>query len=275
LSTSTSTSPKQDDTSARSSTPTIAELRAATQPPSLFERNSGEHWTGRLYMRRLSPYVTRAVLPTRISATAVTWATLVAGLAAAFLVSLPGVVPAAGAVALIQLQMLLDCSDGEIARWRGQFSTAGVYMDRMSHYVTETAFPVALGVRADGGWDSLGGWTTLGLVVAVLVLLIRTESALVHVARAESGKPLVKDTEAVAAPRARGLRAVRHAFGYLPFYRAFVAIEASLLAFVAAVVDSIAGDLVGTRVLLVALLPVAAVTAAGHLVAILASDRLR
>jgi len=226
-------------------------------------------------MRRLSPYVTRAILPTRISATAVTWATLVAGLAAAFLVSLPGVVPAAGAVALIQLQMLLDCSDGEIARWRGQYSTAGVYMDRMSHYVTETAFPVALGVRADGGWDSLGGWTTLGLVVAVLVLLIRTESALVHVARAESGKPLVKDTEAVAAPRARGLRAVRRAFGYLPFYRAFVAIEASLLAFVAAVVDSIAGDLVGTRVLLVALLPVAAVTAAGHLVAILASDRLR
>src|SRR4029079_8967370 len=138
----------------------------------------------------------------------------------------------------------LDCSDGEIARWRGQFSTAGVYMDRMSHYVTETAFPMALGVRADGGWASLGGWTTLGLLVAVLVLLIRTESALVHVARAESGKPLAKDTEAVADPRAPGLRAIRHGFGYLPFYRAFVAIEASLLAFVAAVVDSIAGDLV-------------------------------
>jgi phosphatidylglycerophosphate synthase len=259
----------------RSSTPTIAELRTETQPPSLFERNSGEHWSGRLYMRRFSPFVTRLILPTRVSANAVTGLTLVIGLAAAALLTVPGLIPAAGALVLIQVQMLFDCSDGEIARWRREFSTAGIYLDRMSHYVTETAFPIALGVRADGGWDSIGGWTTLGLVVAVLVLLIRTESALVHVARAESGKPLVEDTEAVAAPTGSWLRRLRRAFGVVPIFRAFVAIEFTLLAFGAAVVDSIAGDLVGTRVLLVALLPVAAVTAAGHLVAILASSRLR
>ena len=141
-------------------------------------------------MRRLSPYVTRMLLPTRVSANAVTSLTLAAGLAAAFLVSLPGVLPAAGAVVLIQFQMLLDCTDGEIARWRNAYSTAGIYLDRMSHYVTETVFPIALGVRADGGWDSIGNWTTLGLVIAVLVLLIKGESALVTVARAESGRPL-------------------------------------------------------------------------------------
>jgi len=246
-----------------------------TQPASLFERNSGEHWTGRLYMRRLSPYVTRAVLPTRLSADAVTGATIVAGLAAAALLTLPGVLPAAGALLLIQLQMLLDCSDGEVARWRNTYSTRGIYLDRMSHYVTETALPIALGIRADGGWDSIGGWTTLGLLVAVLVLMIRVESALVHVARTASGKPLVEDTEAVAAPRGGLLRRVRRAFRYLPFFRAFVAVEFTLLAFAAAIVDAIGGDLTGTRVLLVALLPVAAVTAVGHLVAILASSRLR
>jgi phosphatidylglycerophosphate synthase len=246
-----------------------------TQPPSLFERNSGEHWTGRLYMRRLSPYVTRLILPTRVSADALTGATLVAGLAAAALLTLPGLLPAAGALLLIQLQMLLDCSDGEVARWRGRYSTAGIYLDRMSHYVTETAFPIALGIRADGGWDSIGGWTTLGLLVAVLVLLIRAESALVHVARAESGKPLAEDTEQVAAPRSPGLRRARRAFRYLPFFRAFVAIEFTLLAFAAAIVDSFAGDLAGSRALLVALLPVAALTAAGHLLAILTSSRLR
>jgi phosphatidylglycerophosphate synthase len=275
LSTSTSTTREPENTSARSSTPSIAELRTATQPPSLFERNSGEHWTGRLYMRRFSPYVTRLILPTRVTANAVTGATMVLGLAAAALLTVPGILPAAGAVVLIQLQMLLDCSDGEIARWRHQYSAAGIYLDRMSHYVTETAFPIALGVRADGGWDSIGGWTTLGLLVAVLVLLVRTESALVHVARAESGKPLVEDTEQVAAPRGGALRSVRRAFRFLPFFRAFVAIEFTLIAFAAAVVDEIAGDLTGTRALLVALLPVAAVTAAGHLTAILASSRLR
>ena len=62
-------------------------------------------------------------------------------------------IPAVGALLLIQVQMLLDCSDGEVARWRRQYSTAGIYLDRMSHYVTETAFPIALGIRADGGWD--------------------------------------------------------------------------------------------------------------------------
>ena len=126
-----------------------------TQPASLFERNSGEHWTGRLYMRRVSPYVTRLILPTRISADAVTGATLVAGLAAAGIT--PGSVSnaAAGAVLLVQVQMLLDCSDGEVARWRNTYSTRGIYLDRMSHYVTETALPIALGIRADGGWDSI------------------------------------------------------------------------------------------------------------------------
>jgi len=259
----------------RSSKPTIAELRTATQPPSLFERNSGEHWTGRLYMRRLSPYVTRLILPTSVSADAVTGATLVLGLAGAAVLTLPGLIAAAAAVVLIQLQMLLDCSDGEIARWRREFSTRGIYLDRMSHYVTETAFPIALGVRADGGWDSIGGWTTLGSLIAVLVLLVRTESALVHVARAEAGKPLVEDSEEVAAPRPGGLRRIRRLLTFVPFFRAFVAVEASLLAFAAAAVDSLAGDFAGTRALLLAMLPIAAVTAAGHLVAILASSRLR
>ena len=248
--------------------PTIAELRAATQPASIFERNSGEHWAGRLYMRRLSPYLTRALLRTGISANGVTWLMILAGVAAAGVLALPGLLPAIRAVLLIQLQLLLDCSDGEVARWRRERSTAGVYLDRIGHWLTEGALPIALGVRADGGWDELGTYTTLGLVVAVLVLLIKGESALVTVARAESGKPPATDSREVAAPRVSALRRVRHALGFAPFFRAFVAVEATLLALAAEIVD-------GTRVLVVALVVVTAITAAGHLVAILASDRLR
>jgi hypothetical protein len=51
--------------------------------------------------------------------------------------------------------------------------------------------------------------------------------------------------------------------------------EATFLALAAAIVDQAAGDLTGTRVLVVALVPVAAITALGHLVAILTSQRLR
>jgi phosphatidylglycerophosphate synthase len=256
--------------------PTVAELREATQPASIFERNSGEHWAGRLYVRRLSPYLTRLLLRTRITPNGVTWLMIATGLAAAAVLALPGLAAAVGAALLIQLQILLDCSDGELARWRGATgSPVGVYLDRIGHWLTEAALPVALGVRADGGWDELGGYTTLGLVVAVLVLLVQGESALVTVARAESGRPPAEDTEAVAAPRASGLRRVRRALRRVPFYRAFVAVEFTLLALVAAIVDAVAGDLVGSRTLVVALVVVGAITAAGHLLAVLASDRLR
>ena len=261
--------------SAPSSPPSIAELRAATQPASIFARNSGEHWAGRLYVRRLSPYVTRALLPTRVSPNAVTWAMIVVGVAAAAVLTLPGVWAAAAAVVLIQLQILLDCTDGELARWRKQYSTAGIYLDRFGHYVTETALPIGLGIRADGGWDELGTYTTLGLLAAVLALLVRTESALVHVARSEAGKPVAADTEAIAAPRASGIRRLRRWVGFFPFFRAFVAVEATLLAFAAALLDLALGDLEATRVLVIALVPIAAITAAGHLLAILASERLR
>ena len=109
----------------------------------------------------------------------------------------------------------------------------------------------------------------------MLALLVRTESALVHVARLEAGKPAVEDTAAVAAPRASGIRRLRRWVGFFPFFRAFVAVEATLLALVAALLDLALGDLEATRILVIALVPVAAITAAGHLLAILASERLR
>jgi phosphatidylglycerophosphate synthase len=255
--------------------PTIAELRAATQPPSIFERNSGEHWAGRLYIRRLSPYLTRAFLRTSITPNGVTWLMILVGIAAAALLTLPGVWPVVGAVLAIQLQILLDCSDGELARWLDRRSPVGVYLDRIGHWLTEAALPIGLGIRADGGWDEIGTYTTLALLVSVLVLLVKGESALVTVARAESGRPPAQDSVAVAAPRASGLAALRRLAGRVPFFRAFVAMEATLLALAAAIWDLAADDLSGSRFLVWALVPIAALTALGHLVAIIASERLR
>jgi phosphatidylglycerophosphate synthase len=255
--------------------PTIAELRTVTQPASIFARNSGEHWAGKLYMRRLSPYVTRLLLRTPVTPNAVTALVIAVGVAAAAVLTLPGLVAALAVVVLLQLQLLLDCSDGELARWKAVRSPAGIYLDRLAHAVTETALPVALGIRADGGWGSLGGWTTLGLLVAVLGLLVRLEGTLVHEARGASGLPVVEDAAAVAAPSPPRLRGIRRALRFAPFFRVLVAVEFSLLALVAAIVDLAAGDLDGTRALVVALVPVMATTAAGRVAAVLTSRRLR
>jgi phosphatidylglycerophosphate synthase len=256
--------------------PSVAELRAVTQPEWLFTRAGAEHWAGRLYMRRLSPYATRLLVATSLTANAVTALMIPVGLFAALSLSLPGLLAALGAVLLAQLQLLLDCSDGEVARWRRTFSPAGIYLDQIAHYCTEAALPIALGVRADGGWSSLGGWTALGLVVSVFILLLKSETHLVQVARLRAGRPALEEAASDAptdAPRPRFR--VRDGARLLPSVRPFQAVEATLLALAAAVADALAGDLAGSRFLLLVLVAAAAVAATGHLLAILASDRLR
>jgi len=256
--------------------PTIAELRAVTQPPSITGRRNSEHWTGDLYQRRISPYLTRLLLGTAISANGVTVLMIVTGAAAGAALLLPGLLGAALAAFLGQLQMLWDCCDGEVARWRRTFSPVGFFLDKLGHTVAESAIPLALGVRADGGLDSLGGWTTLGAVLAVLVLINKSLNDAVHLARSANDLPRLADRAEEAAPRAAGVRRLRSLARYVPFHRAFHSVELTLLALVAAIVDAATGGgLDATRVLLVALVVTAAITVLGHLAAILSSSRLR
>ena len=245
--------------SARSSRPSVAELRAATQPPSIFERNSGEHWAGKLYVRRVSPYATRLLLG--LHPNTVTWLMIGVGVAAGAVLAVDDAVWAAlAAFVLIQLQILLDCSDGEVARWKGISSPVGIYLDRLGHWLTETALPIGLGIGA--------GRPELGLIAAVLQLIIKGESALVAVARIEAGLPRLEDRADVVAPRPSLLRALRRAAARAPFYRVFVAVEFTILALVAAITGL-------TDELLWVLVGAGAVTALLRLVAILTSHRLR
>ena len=258
--------------------PSLEQLRAVAQPLNHMARYNAEHWSGALYIRLLSIRVTGWLLPTGISPNGVTWLMIVAGVLGAFALPLPGLVGPVIVVLAMQLQILLDCSDGEVARWRQRFSPAGIYLDRVGHYLTESAIPIALGLRADGYSLStpldVGGWTVLGLVVAVIVLLNKAFTDLVFVARSKTGRPMLDDVAATARSQVSGLAAVRRALGYLPIFRAFVAVEASLLALVAGVVDVARGDLLGSHVLLAVLVPLAIITAGGHLLGVLTSSRL-
>jgi phosphatidylglycerophosphate synthase len=245
--------------------PSVAELRAETQPEWLLARPNAEHWAGRLYMRRVSPYVTRLVLATPIPANAVTAAMIPAGLLAALCLTIPAAWGAVLAVLLIQLQLLLDCVDGEVARWRRTFSPLGIYLDQLGHYSAEAALPAALGIRADGGWGSIGGWTALGLLTSVLILFLKAETHLVPYALGRS--------QASAAPRQQ--EDGRRLPSVLPAVRPFHAVEASLLMLVAAVLDSATDSLDWSRGLSLGLAVFVGVSVVGHLGAIVASGRLR
>lgn len=253
--------------------PTLSELRAVCQPPDLLGRVNGEHWAGRLYMRHVSLRLTRLLLRVGVTADQVTWAMIAAGLLAALALTVPHPATAVVALLLVQLQLLLDCCDGEVARWRATSSPAGIYLDRLGHYSTDAALVAALGVRVDGGPSNVAGWTTLGLVVAVLVLMVHAETDLVHTARALGGRAPLADT----GSRLRGtaLRRARRVVRYIPFNRALLAPELTLLAVAAATVDALTGALVGSRGLLVVLAAIAAMVAAGHLLTTLRSDKLR
>jgi phosphatidylglycerophosphate synthase len=253
-----------------SSKPSVAELRAACQPAALMRRGS-EHWAGRLYMRSLSIYVTRLLVPTRITANGVTWLMIASGLLAAAVITVPALWSAIVGLLLVQLYLLFDCSDGEIARWRRTTGPVGIYLDRVGHYSCEAALLAGLGVRADAG--VIGGWTTLGLLGAVLVLCNKAETDLVHVARSLAGLPVVSDD--AATPRPAALRGLRRLAAIVPFHRAIGAVEVTILLVIAAVADTVTGTLLVTRSLTVALVVIAGVVVVGHLVSILASNRLR
>jgi phosphatidylglycerophosphate synthase len=257
-----------------SSRPSIADLRAVAQPPAVTGRRSAEHWAGRLYMRAVSLHVTRQFVPLPFTPNQLTLAMIVVGLGAAGAAAWPGVWTAVLAAGLVQVYLLLDCVDGELARWRGVTGAPGVYLDRLGHFVVEAALVVAVGVRAAGGPSAeVSWWVVAGTGGALVVVLGKLESDLVVVARAGAGLPLQAERDPTS--QVSSVRRARQLFALVPLHRLVGAVELSLLLVVAAVIDAALGDLAGTRSLLVATLGVALVVALGHPITILTSQRLR
>ncbi|MEW2544479.1 CDP-alcohol phosphatidyltransferase family protein [Streptomyces sp. NPDC047002] len=261
--------------------PSAAELRPVVHPAGVKDRRSGEHWAGRLYMREISLRVDPYLVNTRISPNQLTYLMVVAGVLGGAALLLPGVTGAVLAVLLFQLYLLLDCVDGEVARWRGQTSVTGVYLDRIGHYLCEAALLAGFGLRAADVFQRQGPhpgwlWAFLGTLAALGAILIKAETDLVDVARQRSGLPAVADE--ASAPRSSGLALARRAAAALRFHRLVGGIEASLFILLAAVLDacvSAGGGLFFTRLGVAVLAAVAVVQTLLHLVSILASSRLR
>ncbi|WP_181010438.1 CDP-alcohol phosphatidyltransferase family protein [Streptomyces sp. SM14] len=260
------------------SKPSVAELRPVVHPEGIKDRASGEHWAGRLYMREVSLRWTRHLVNSRISPNQLTYLMVLTGVLAGAALLIPGIAGALLAALLIQLYLLLDCVDGEVARWRKQTSVTGVYLDRVGHYLAEAALLVGFGIRAADVFTVEGAsanwmWAFLGTVAALGAILIKAETDLVDVARLRSGMPAVQ--ESAATPRSSGLALARRAAAALKFHRLVGGVEASLVILAVAVADLVAGGLFFTRLGVAVLAAIAVVQTLLHLVSILASSRLR
>ncbi|NDB50139.1 MAG: CDP-alcohol phosphatidyltransferase family protein [Actinobacteria bacterium] len=247
--------------SQRPTKPTIEQLRAVCQPPSVTGRSNAEHWVADLYLRKLSPYLTRLLLKTPITANGVTNLMIITGISISAALQIPGLFGLFLAFLLSQLQMLWDCCDGEIARWRDTQSPKGVFLDRVGHYLTESLIPIALAWRiGEGDYELL----FLGSLISVLILLNKGFNDAVHVSRAYAGLPKLADSKSVGEAKSMIIRVARAPFRIFAVQRLFHSVEMSILILVFS----------GNENLIRMGLPLAAFVTAGHLISILSSRKL-
>ena len=212
----------------RPSRPTIKEIREVSQPASVTGRSTSEHWVADLYQRRISPYLTRIFLRTPITANGVTWLMILVGASIGPALLIQGWVGIALALFLSHLQMLVDCCDGEVARWRETKSPMGIFLDKLGHYLAEGLIPICFGLR-------LANWPNepitnsifpfLGALLAILVIVNKGLNDAVHVARAFSGLPKIQDEAGINLPVKGILRKIRKVFNFIPAQRMFHSIE--------------------------------------------------
>ncbi len=243
--------------------PSIAELRAVCQPASVTGRSNAEHWVADLYLRKVSPYLTRFLLKTPITANGVTYLMIFTGLSISAALQIPGMAGLVLAFFLSQLQMLWDCCDGEVARWRNTQSPKGVFLDRVGHYLTESLLPIALAWRITSEGEDYQ-LLFLAALVSVLILLNKGFNDAVHVARAYASLPKLADSKSIGEPKSLILRVARAPFKVFAIQRLFHSVEMSIIILIFA----------GSPELIRVGLPVAAFVTIGHLVSILGSRKL-
>ena len=252
----------------RPTKPTIAQIREISQPVSVTGRSTSEHWIADLYQRRLSPYLTRILLKTSISANGVTWLMIITGASIGPALLIQGWVGIALALFLSQLQMLIDCCDGEVARWRNTKSPMGIFLDKLGHYLAECLIPLCLGLRL-ANWPEQSVTSSIypyfGALLAILVIINKGLNDAVHVARAFSGLNKIQDKKGANLPIKGVLRSIRKAFNYLPAQRMFHSVEFTMYV---VLFGSFSASLTVA-------LGIAAFVTLGHITAIVTSSKLR
>jgi len=146
-------------------------------------------------VRRLSRPLTGVAVRLGASPNTVTLVSLVLGLAAAGLLTSPGVVPRVLGALLLQVSLVVDCVDGELARYTRRFTPLGAWLDGVGDRVKEYAVLAALAVAAgraaadapSGGTTASGGW--LLAVAAMVVMTYRHVADHGFTERDRAGRP--------------------------------------------------------------------------------------
>ncbi len=145
----------------------IAELREICR-----RENDGDNRRTLYVAARVSIYFTRLFLMMGMSANQVTCLFTVLGLAAAASFLGPGLYWTLAGYILFRLHVIVDVSDGEVARYRRTFSPVAAYADFLTHYSVNNLVLFAISFRY---WLDTGReWSLVaGAVLMVSVTLGR------------------------------------------------------------------------------------------------------
>jgi phosphatidylglycerophosphate synthase len=172
------------------------------------------------------------------------------------------------ALFLSQLQMLIDCCDGEVARWRDTKSPMGIFLDKLGHYLAESLIPICFGLRLAGFPEKpvdSSIYPYLGALLAILVIFNKGLNDAVHVARAFSGLGKIQDQKGANLPVKGVIRTLRKIFNYIPAQRIFHSVEFTIFI-------TLFGSIQGS---LTIALGIALFVTVGHIVSIVTSSKLR
>jgi len=128
--------------------PSIKELRKICQPPEI-SACENEPWYASLFIRKISIYLTKLILiiPLNISANQITLLRVLFNLAGAFFLATGESWYLIAGALILQGAMILDCVDGEIARYRKTNNLLGGYAERIGDsYITNPSIFMGLSI---------------------------------------------------------------------------------------------------------------------------------
>lgn len=97
-----------------------------------------------LISQRISPYVSNIYIKKGVKPNKITLHMIYSGIIGAILFSMPNIYIKLLGALFIHLWFVLDCSDGEVARYTKQFSKYGKELDYMAHLINHPLFGISL-----------------------------------------------------------------------------------------------------------------------------------
>ena len=117
-----------------------------------------------MVVRRASKPLTRMAIRAGWTPNAITIVSLIVGLAAAASFAAGSWVWVLAGAVLLQLSLVIDCVDGEVARATGRFSSLGAWLDAATDRVKEFAVYAGLAIGAGRNGDDVW-WVAIVLIV--------------------------------------------------------------------------------------------------------------